>query len=226
MQIMDKREHNLLINVDELTWGFPDAYSYLFNKFSFALYKWDFTVLMWKSWAWKTVFSNFLIWKNKAPKKTIFYKMSDLSTLSDDEIQLYRRKLGIIFQDYKLLNTMSVKENIIYPLRLYGLWEATIQAKYERIKKELNIWNFEDRPIVKLSWWEKQLVSIARAVIHDPELIIADEPTWNLDRENTQKIADILLSLNKKWHTVLLITHDIHLLNYIKKNSKISLFKL
>lgn len=224
--MMEKKEHNLLINVDELTWWFPDAYSYIFDKFNFSLYKWDFTVLMWKSGAWKTIFSNFLIWKIKAPKKSIYYKMSDLSTLTSDEIQMYRRKLWIIFQDYKLLDTMTVKENIIYPLRLYGMWEATIEAKYERLKKDLDVSEFEDRPIVKLSWWEKQLVSIARAVIHDPELLIADEPTGNLDWENTQKIADIFMSLNKKWHTILLITHDIHLLNYIKKSVKINLFKL
>ena len=142
------------------------------------------------------------------------------------EFILYRRKMWIIFQDTKLLDDLSVKDNIIYPLRIYGMWESTIQVKYERIKKLLNITPFESRPIKKMSGGEKQLVNLARAVIHDPEFIIADEPTWNLDWKNTQKVADLFIDLNKKWKTILLITHDIHLLNYIKKEVKINLFKL
>lgn len=223
---MEKKEHNLLINVDELTWGFPDAQSYLFDKFNFSLYKWDFTILMWESWSGKTVFSKFLTGKIPAPKKTIFYKMTDMSTLKWTDLQLYRRKMWIIFQDSKLLKNMSVKDNIIYPLRIYWLWESTIEVKYDRVKKDLNIAPFEARDIHKMSGWERQLVNIARAVIHDPEFIIADEPTWNLDRKNTQKVADIFIDLNKKGKTILLITHDIHLLNYIKKQVPINLFKL
>ena len=93
---------------------------------------------------------------------------------------------------------MSVKDNIIYPLRIYGLGESTIETKYERIKRELGIAKFEDRDIHRMSGGERQLVNIARAVIHDPEFIIADEPTGNLDRKNTQKVADILIDLNRK----------------------------
>ena len=223
---MAKKEHNLLINVDELTWGFWDTPELLFNKFSFALYKWDFTVMMWKCGSGKTVFSKFLTRKIKSAKETIYFKMKDISTFTDDEVQLYRRKLWLVFQDYKLIDYMTVKENIIYPLKIYGMWEATIEAKYNRIRKELNLIPFEDRPIKKLSGWEKQIVNIARAIIHDPELIIADEPTGNLDWDNTQKIADVLIKLNKEWKTVVLFTHDIHLLNYVKSNTEISLFKL
>jgi ABC-type lipoprotein export system ATPase subunit len=84
----------------------------------------------------------------------------------------------------------------------------------------------EDREISRLSGGEKQLVNVARAMIHDPELIIADEPTGNLDWENTQKIADLLMKFNKEGKTILLFTHDIHLLNYIKHSCKINLFKL
>ena len=223
---MEKKEHNLLINVDELTWWFGDTPELLFNKFSFALYKWDFSVIMWKCGAGKTVFSKFLTRKIKSAKEVIYYKMKDISTFTEDEVQLYRRKLWLIFQDNKLIDYLTVRENIIYPLKIYGMWEATIEAKYNRIRKELNLIPFEDRPIKKLSGWEKQIVNIARAIIHDPELIIADEPTGNLDRDNTQKVADILVKLNKDWKTVLLFTHDIHLLNYIKSNTEVSLFKL
>lgn len=223
---MLRNEHNLLINVDELTWGFGDTPQLLFDKFNFSLYKLDFTVLMWKSGTWKTTFSKFLTGKIKAPKKTIYYKMTDIASFSEDDIQHYRRKLWLIFQDSKLLKSLSVKDNIIYPLKIYGLWDATIEAKYARVKKDLNLVWIEDREISRLSWWEKQLVNMARAIVHDPEFIIADEPTWNLDWENTQKIADLLIKFHKEWKTVLLITHDIHLLNYIKHSTKVNLFKI
>lgn len=223
---MAQKDHNLIINVDELTWWFSDSPALLFDKFNFSLYKWDFTVLMWKSGRGKTTFSKFLTWKIKAPKNTIYYKMSDISSFKHNDVQLYRRKLGLIFQDSKLINSMSVEENIIYPLKIYGLWDATIEAKYTRVRKELNLIWLEDREISRLSGGEKQLVNMARAIISDPELIIADEPTGNLDWESTQKIADMLMKFNKEGRTVLLFTHDIHLLNYIKHNWKINLFKL
>lgn len=224
--VMARKEHNLIINVDELTWGFDDSTSLLFNKFNFSLYKGDFTVLMWKSGAGKTTFSKFLTWKIKAPRKTIYYKMWDLSSFSEDDTQHYRRKLWLIFQDSKLIKSMSVKENVIYPLKIYGMWDSTIEAKYNRIRKEFDLISMEERKIEQLSGWERQKINMARALIHDPEIIIADEPTWNLDRENTQKVADMLMDFNKQGKTVLLFTHDIHLLNYVKHNWKINLFKL
>jgi len=223
---MTGKEHNLLINVDELTWGFDDSPTLLFDKFNFSLYKGDFTVLMWKSGVWKSTFSRFLTWKIKAPIKTIYYKMSDLWAFSDDELQLYRRKIWLIFQKSQLIKSMTVKENIIYPLKIYGLWEATIEAKYNRIKKNIGFGDLEDRDISRLSWWEKQKVNLARALIHDPEFIVADEPTGNLDWENTQNVADLLIKANLEWKSILIFTHDIHLLNYLKKKIKINLLKL
>lgn len=187
---MDKQTHNLLINVDNLTRGFGDTPELLFDRFNFALYKWDFTVLMWKSGRGKTTFSKFLTWKLKAPRKSIYYKMSDLASFSDKEIQAYRRELWLVFQDSKLLKSLSVRDNIIYPLKIYWMGEATIEAKYARVRRELDLVNIEDREIARLSWWERQLVNMARAIIHDPEFIIADEPTGNLDWK-----------ILKKWQT-------------------------
>ena len=223
---MARKEHNLLINIDELTWGFDWSPALLFDKFNFSLYKGDFTVLMWKSGTGKSTFAKFLTGKIKAPRKTIYYKMGDLSSFGDDDIQHYRRKLGLIFQDSQLIKSMTVRENVIYPLKIYGLWEATIEAKYNRIKKEFGLASMEERTISQLSGGERQKINIARALIHDPELIIADEPTGNLDWESTQKVADMLLKANKDGKTVLLFTHDIHLLNYIKHDWKINLFKI
>ena len=118
---------------------------------------------------------------------------------------------------------MTVKENIIYPLVLYGVGETIIDAKYKKLLQKYNITALEHLPVKFLSAWEKQKVALARAMIHDPEFIIADEPTGNLDREHTQIIGDLLMQSNQNGNSVLLITHDIHLVNYLKEKHPIRL---
>lgn len=195
----------------------------LFDKLSFSLHANDFFVLTGKSGVGKTTLVKFITGKLAPPEKTIFYNRQDMSTFTSDDIQILRKRLGIIFQDYQLLEDLSVKENITYPLHLYELGETVIESKLKQVLQKINIKHLLDTPVKLLSSWEKQRVSLARALIHDPEFIIADEPTGNLDRENTQIVADILIQANKGGNTVMLITHDIHLLNYLKEKHNIKL---
>jgi len=152
--------------------------------------------------------------------------MDDLSTLSDNEIQRYRRKIWIVFQDDKLINSLSIKENICYPLRLEGLSEGAIRTKYKEIVDKLHLDLPPKMTNKTISGGEKQKVAIARAMIHNPEFIIADEPTGNLDREYTQEIGDLLVNANKNGNTIVLITHDIHLLNHIKSQTSVNIFQM
>lgn len=211
-----KNIHDLLIDIKHLTRGYPEGTTTLFRDFNFSLYKNDFCVVMGKSGVGKSTLVKFIIWDIKIPLRTIYHKREDLARFSDYEIQMYRRKLGIVFQDYQLMDDLSVRENISYPLQLYGIQEDTIDRKYRDISARLNLEKLSDIPSKFLSWGEKQKVAIARAIIHEPEFIIADEPTGNLDREHTQQIADILIQHHRLGNTVLLITHDIHLLEYLK----------
>ena len=183
----------------------------------------DFFVLTGKSGTGKTTLVKFITGKLTPPEKTIFYNRQDMATLTSDDIQILRKRLGIIFQDYQLLEDLSVRENIIYPLELYELGESVIDAKLRQVLQKVNIKHILDTSVKVLSAGEKQRVSLARALIHDPEFIIADEPTGNLDRENTQVVADILIEANKSGNTIFLITHDIHLLNYLKEKHPIKL---
>jgi len=164
----------------------------------------------------KTTLVKFLTGKLTPPEKTIFYDKQDISTFTTDDIQILRKRLGIIFQDYQLLEDLTVRENIVYPLHLYELGETIIESKLNQILQKIQLKHLLDKPAKLLSSGEKQRVALARALIHDPEFIIADEPTGNLDRENTQIVADILIQAHKSGNTVFLITHDIHLLNYLK----------
>lgn len=223
---MTKKERIPLIAVKDLTWGYPQQTKPLFKKLNFDLFPGDFTIIIGKSGVGKSTLVKFLIGELRPYSKTVYYRMDDLSTLSDEEIQRYRRKVGIIFQDDKLIHTLSIKENIIYPLRLEGETESSINSKYRTIMTKLQLEDQAKTTSKHISGGEKQKVAIARAMIHNPEFIIADEPTGNLDWEYTQEIGDLLIEANKGGNSIILITHDIHLLNYIKTKTNVNIFQM
>ncbi len=212
-----------LIEVKNLTRGYRDNPTSLFKDLNFSVQESDFFVLTGKSGTGKTTLIKFLTGKLTPPEKTIFYKRQDISTLNINDIQELRKKLGIIFQDYQLLEDLTVKENIVYPLEIYELGETIIESKFTQVMQKINLKHIANKPVKLLSSGEKQRVAIARALIHDPEFVIADEPTGNLDRENTQAIADIMIKIHKAGTSIFLITHDIHLLNYLKEKYAIKI---
>lgn len=212
-----------LIEIKNLSRWYLDNPVPLFDKLSFSLEQNEFFVLTGKSGTGKTTLVKFMIGKLTPPEKTIFYNRQDISKFSLEDTQILRKRLGIVFQDYELLEDLSVRDNIVYPLELYQLGETIIESKLRQVLQKVNVKHLLDKPVKILSAWEKQRVSIARALIHDPEFIIADEPTGNLDWENTQIVADILIEANKTGNTIFLITHDIHLLNYLKTKHHIKL---
>lgn len=226
MMKVHEKNHIPLVQIKELTWGYLDSKKVLFKKFNFELEKGDFTVITGKSGTGKSTLVKFLIGQIKPYKKTLYYKMEDMSEFSDAEIQRYRRKIGIIFQDYQLINSLTPKENVIYPLILEGASLTEIKKKYDAVNTLLDISSIETREIKKLSWGEKQKIAMARAIIHAPDFIIADEPTGNLDQENSFQIADILIKANQIGNTIVLITHDAALLDYLKKNTKVKTISL
>ena len=184
------------------------------------------TTLMGPSGSGKSTLVKFLIGQIRPHKNTVFYKMEDLAVLGESEIQRYRRKIWIIFQDYQLIQSLSPQENIIYPLLLEEAPLAVIKKKYEAVKDLLDLSSIEIKDIKKLSWGEKQKVAMARAIIHSPDFIIADEPTGNLDPESTFQMADILIKANQIGNTIVLVTHDEALLQYLKLNTQLKMLSL
>ncbi len=212
-----------LIEVKNLSRWYRDNPDPLFRDLSFSLEEKEFFVLTGHSGTGKTTLVKFITGKLTPPNDAIFYNSQDIATFTQEDIQILRKRMGIIFQDYQLLEDLSVKENITYPLHLYELGETVIESKLRQVLQKVNVKHLLDKPAKLLSSGEKQRVALARALIHDPEFIIADEPTGNLDRENTQVVADILIEASKAGNTIFLITHDIHLLNYLKEKHKIKL---
>jgi len=209
-----------LIEIENLTWGYPSSHNFIFEKFNFKLFEWDFTILSWRSGRGKTTLIKFLIRQLRPPKKSVFFKKEDIARFSNSEVQKYRRNIWVIFQDFKLIEWKSVFENIAYNLEMRWEKKSNIEKKVNEVLYKVWLFDKKDIKIPYLSWWEKQRVAIARALVGDPKFIIADEPTGNLDSQTAKQIADLLIDLNNQWNTVLFITHDTNLIMYIKNKQK------
>tara|TARA_B100001057_G_scaffold454732_1_gene500741 strand:- start:240 stop:911 length:672 start_codon:yes stop_codon:yes gene_type:complete len=137
----------------------------------------------------------------------------DLKNLNKNKIHLLRRKIGIVFQDFKLLQDMTIFENMNFVLKATG-WTNKIKIK-ERINSVLKLASIDtpqEKYPFELSGGEKQRVAIARALLNDPKLIIADEPTGNLDPETSESIMELLKKLNENGITILMATHDYNMI--------------
>lgn len=186
----------------------------------------DFCFVVGESGVGKTTLVRFLIRQLRPPKKMIFHNKEDIARFSSQEVQTYRRKIGVVYQDFKLIERKNVEENIAYPLEISG---TSAKKKTKKVEHILNLLGLEKKRYAKiplLSWGEKQRVAIGRALVNDPEFIIADEPTGNLDWHASKKIADTLVELNKKWNTIVVITHDLQLIDYVNKHHKTKTIEL
>jgi cell division transport system ATP-binding protein len=137
----------------------------------------------------------------------------DLATLKEDDIPFLRRKLGIVFQDFKLLPDRSINENMIFVLKATG-WvdQNDMQNKIDEVLDKVDMKSFADKMPHQLSGGEQQRVAIARALLNDPELILADEPTGNLDPQTSIEVMEVLRKINASGKTVIMATHDYALL--------------
>ncbi|WP_229330030.1 cell division ATP-binding protein FtsE [Flavobacterium ammonificans] len=137
----------------------------------------------------------------------------DLATLKEDDIPFLRRKIGIVFQDFKLLPDRSVKDNMLFVLKATG-WTDTPEMlqKIDEVLDKVGMKDFATKMPHQLSGGEQQRVAIARALLNDPELILADEPTGNLDPQTSAEVLEVLRKINENGKTVLMSTHDYALL--------------
>ena len=137
----------------------------------------------------------------------------DLATLKEDDIPFLRRKLGIVFQDFKLLPDRTVNENMIFVLKATGRIDLPeMQNKINEVLDKVDMKSFASKMPHQLSGGEQQRVAIARALLNDPELILADEPTGNLDPQTSIEVMEVLRKINASGKTVIMATHDYALL--------------
>jgi cell division transport system ATP-binding protein len=137
----------------------------------------------------------------------------DLATLKEDDIPFLRRKIGIVFQDFKLLPDRTVKDNMLFVLKATGWTDNTeMLNKIDEVLDKVGMKDFANKMPHQLSGGEQQRVAIARALLNDPELILADEPTGNLDPQTSAEVLEVLRKINANGKTVLMSTHDYALL--------------
>ena len=175
--------------------------------------KGEFVFVLGHSGAGKSTFLKLILREEVATEGRVLVNKNDLSTIRQRDIPYLRRGLGVVFQDFRLLDHLSAFDNVALPLRVCGMEEREVRKRV----KELLQWVELDRHILDtpatLSGGEKQRIAIARAVINRPELLLADEPTGNVDNDIAPKLMKLFVELNKLGTTVVIATHSEKLIN-------------
>lgn len=174
----------------------------------------SFTFLMGHSGAGKSTLLSLLSLAARPSSGSIQLFGQEVTMLRHHQLPLLRRRIGAVFQDYELLNHLSVAENVALPLKVMGESRKQIEAKVHELLSWIGLEKFQHMKPSHLSGGQKQRVAIARAVINNPPLIIADEPTGNLDSALSMRLMHLFTSLNKIGTTVLFATHDEHLVSH------------
>lgn len=196
-----------MIFFDRVTKIYPDS-SVALEDVTFSIEPNEFVSIVGQSGAGKTTLLKMFLAEEKPTQGKVFYESTDIHSLQKQEINKFRQRVGMIFQDFRLLPDRTVYENIAFTMEAAGRSDDEIDADVPHVLELVGlsdkVWNFPH----ELSGGEKQRVAIARAIVNNPDIIIADEPTGNLDPVNTQDIVQILKRINDLGTTVILTTHN------------------
>lgn len=196
-----------MIHFDKVSKIYPDN-SIALDEVSFSIEPEEFVSIVGHSGAGKTTLIKMLLAEDRPSSGKVHYGSMNIHNLARRQINEFRRKIGVVFQDFRLLPRKTVYENIAFAMEASGRPDEEIEADVPYVLKLVDldnkIWNFPD----ELSGGEKQRVAIARAIVNQPNILIADEPTGNLDPVNTYEIVQILKKINDLGTTVILTTHN------------------
>ena len=179
--------------------------------------KGDFAFIIGASGSGKSTLIKMLYREEKPTKGTIMIGGVNVGKLRNRKVYKLRRKLGIVFQDFKLLPRLTVYENVAFALEMYGYPKNEIRQKTLKALELVGLKEKVKNYPHELSGGEQQRVSIARAIVNSPKLLICDEPTGNLDRDTSLEIMKVLEVINNMGTTVIVVTHDSEIVNTMKK---------
>ncbi len=177
----------------------------------------EFVFLVGPSGAGKSTFIKMLLKEVDPTAGSVIVAGSDLTKLTRKEVPYYRRKIGVVFQDFRLIQSLNVFDNVAFALRVIGSSEKDIQKKVPAVLSMVGLSKKREALPTELSGGEQQRVSIARAIVNSPSLLIADEPTGNLDPETSLEIMDILSDISRAGTTMVMATHARDIVDSMKK---------
>lgn len=184
---------------------------------SFKIKPKEFVSIAGKSGAGKTTLLRILLAEEKPTKGRILFDGQDLSKIEPEKLPQLRRKIGAVFQDYKLLPSKTTYENIAYVMEVIGASEEEIARDVTQVLEIVGLEGKAQNFPAELSAGERQRAAIARALIHRPDIILADEPTGNLDPYNALDVIRLLLKIHELGTTVILATHNKEIINSLGK---------
>lgn len=177
----------------------------------------EFVIIVGKSGAGKSTLLKLLTKEEKPTSGKIVVGGLDYDKLKDKDIPLVRRKIGVVFQDFKLLANKNVFENVAFALEIAGYSNREIDHAVPKVLEIVGLSGKEKRMINELSGGERQRVAIARAIVRQPKILIADEPTGNLDPKHAWDVIKVLEKINRYGTTVILTTHNAEIVNKLKR---------
>ena len=177
----------------------------------------EFISIVGQSGTGKTTLIRLIIAEEKPSEGNISIGGWDITNINNRDIPYLRRQIGVVFQDFKLLKKKTVFENVAFALQTCGSPKKKIEHIIPQVLKIVGLEKKTDRYPHQLSGGEQQRVVLARSLVHKPKLLVADEPTGNLDSINTREIIDLLKKINKLGTTVVLVTHNRDVVNSLKK---------
>ncbi|MEM0501230.1 MAG: ABC transporter ATP-binding protein [Ignisphaera sp.] len=215
---MLKKEIVRLDNVSKV-YSIGDVITYGLRRVDMVIYRGDFIAIMGPSGSGKTTLLNIIGLLDRPSSGRVLIDSIDVSTLSDRQLAWIRNmKLGFVFQHFNLINRLTVLENIEMPLIARGIPKSKrVEMAKEALLKVGGELNWLPKKPLQLSGGQQQRVAIARAIVGSPDIILADEPTGNLDRASAKIVINTFLELNKYGHSIIIVTHDPEVANCTQK---------
>ena len=187
------------------------------NDISLNIKKGEFVFIIGETGCGKSSLIKMLYREEKPTSGQILLGGIDVGKLRNRKVYKIRRKLGVVFQDFKLLPKLTVYENVAFALEIFGLPKDEIHKKVIKVLDLVGLKAKLNQYPTNLSGGEQQRVAIARAIVNGPKLLICDEPTGNLDPKTSLEVMNVLEAINKLGTTIIMVTHDIQIVNTLKK---------
>lgn len=196
---------------------YPHTEKEALHDVSFTIGEGDFVSIVGHSGAGKSTIIKLLLGEERPTEGSIYFKGEDIDEFSHREMNQYRQEVGVVFQDFRLLSNKTVYENVAFAMEVAGKSDEEIADDVPHVLELVDLMGDVNSFPHQLSGGEKQRLAIARAIVNQPELLIADEPTGNLDPVSTFEVVEILKKINKLGTTVLLTTHNTGVIDSLKK---------